>query len=411
MEVDQENRVPLTCSSSKKRAPMNHSFPPQPSSTKKRVVLGELTNSTDLGSTQNPKCRSKSERDPSSEKKPMRELKEKKRQEPIEEFDESFRDLKKCTFSSSIYEHLHSLEIEEKRRPLPNYMEKVQNDVTVNMREILIEWLVEVTEEYKLVSDTLYLTVSYIDRYLSSHAISSNKLQLLGVSCMLIASKYEEITPPHVDDFCYITDNSYTKEEVVEMEKDVLELLNFEIGTPTIRNFLRQECCPNVLGFCIFPLINNALSSRKCDCLLIISETNVCSCWACRILMRAPQEKCKCQDLQLEFLSCYLSELSLLDYGCVRFLPSLVASSAIFLSRFMIQPKTHPWSDALECYSGYRPSDMKECVIAIHGLHLNRTRSSLRAVTEKYLQHKFKCVASLSSPLEVPGRYFEAVEE
>ncbi|XP_007042567.2 PREDICTED: putative cyclin-A3-1 [Theobroma cacao] len=368
MEVDQENRVPLTCSSSKKRAPMNHSFPPQPSSTKKRVVLGELTNSTDLGSTQNPKCRSKSERDPSSEKKPMPELKEKKRQEPIEEFDENFRDLKKCTFSSSTYEHLHSLEIEEKRRPLPNYMEKVQNDVTVNMREILIEWLVEVTEEYKLVSDTLYLTVSYIDRYLSSHAISSNKLQLLGVSCMLIASKYEEITPPHVDDFCYITDNSYTKEEVVEMEKDVLELLNFEIGTPTIRNFLR-------------------------------------------ILMRAPQEKCKCQDLQLEFLSCYLSELSLLDYGCVRFLPSLVASSAIFLSRFMIQPKTHPWSDALECYSGYRPSDMKECVIAIHGLHLNRTRSYLRAVTEKYLQHKFKCVASLSSPLEVPGQYFEAVEE
>ena len=80
------------------------------------------------------------------------------------------------------------IQIEEKRRALPNYLEKVQNDITVNMREILIEWLVEVTEEYKLVSDTLYLTVSYIDRFLSSHAISRNKLQLLGVSCMLTAS-------------------------------------------------------------------------------------------------------------------------------------------------------------------------------------------------------------------------------
>ncbi|WRX15059.1 Cyclin [Theobroma cacao] len=375
MEVDQENRVPLTCSSSKKRAPMNHSFPPQPSSTKKRVVLGELTNSTDLGSTQNPKCRSKSERDPSSEKKPMRELKEKKRQEPIEEFDKNFRDLKKCTFSSSIYEHLHSLEIEEKRRPLPNYMEKVQNDVTVNMREILIEWLVEVTEEYKLVSDTLYLTVSYIDRYLSSHAISSNKLQLLGVSCMLIASKYEEITPPHVDDFCYITDNSYTKEEVVEMEKDVLELLNFEIGTPTIRNFLRQECCQNNF---------NESSSGK-------------------------------MQSKHSFLYQYAYSLSLLiDFAdSSEFVSSLVSRFAIGVFELLSFRAKFAglWSDALECYSGYRPSDMKECVIAIHGLHLNRTRSSLRAVTEKYLQHKFKCVASLSSPLEVPGRYFEAVEE
>lgn len=80
------------------------------------------------------------------------------------------------------------IQIKEKSRPLHNYLENVQKDITVNMREILIGWLVEVTEEYKLVSDTLYLTVSYIDRFLSSHVISRKKLQLLGVSCMLIAS-------------------------------------------------------------------------------------------------------------------------------------------------------------------------------------------------------------------------------
>lgn len=78
--------------------------------------------------------------------------------------------------------------MEPKRRPLANFIETVQKDVTANMRGILVDWLVEVAEEYKLVSDTFYLTVSYIDRFLSSNAINRQRLQLLGVSCMLIAS-------------------------------------------------------------------------------------------------------------------------------------------------------------------------------------------------------------------------------
>ncbi|WZZ63987.1 hypothetical protein YC2023_075357 [Brassica napus] len=52
--------------------------------------------------------------------------------------------------------------------------------------------------------------------------------------------------------------------------------------------------------------------------------------------------------LQIEFLCCYLSELSLLDYSCVKFLPSLLAASAVFLARFIIRPKQHPWNQMLE---------------------------------------------------------------
>lgn len=80
--------------------------------------------------------------------------------------------------------------MEVKRRPLQDYMEKVQMDVTPNMRGILVNWLVDAAEEYQLLSvpDTLYLTVSYIDRVLSMNAISRQRLQLLGVSSMLIAS-------------------------------------------------------------------------------------------------------------------------------------------------------------------------------------------------------------------------------
>jgi cyclin-A len=77
---------------------------------------------------------------------------------------------------------------EPKSRPLPHYVEATQVDVTADMRGILIDWLVDVAEEYKLVPETLYLTVSYIDRFLSYNAINRRRLQLLGVSSMLIAS-------------------------------------------------------------------------------------------------------------------------------------------------------------------------------------------------------------------------------
>lgn len=80
------------------------------------------------------------------------------------------------------------VQMEPKRRPLSDYLKKVQKDVTANVRGVLIDWLVEVAEEYKLLSDTLYLTVSYIDRFLSTNAIERRRLQLLGVSSMLIAS-------------------------------------------------------------------------------------------------------------------------------------------------------------------------------------------------------------------------------
>lgn len=79
------------------------------------------------------------------------------------------------------------LQKEARGRVASDYIEKVQKDVTANMRGILVDWLVEVAEEYKLQSDTLYLTVSYIDRFLSTNASNRQRLQLVGVSSMLIA--------------------------------------------------------------------------------------------------------------------------------------------------------------------------------------------------------------------------------
>lgn len=78
--------------------------------------------------------------------------------------------------------------METKRRPMMNYIEEVQKDVTSNMRGVLVDWLVEVSMEYKLLPETLYLAISYVDRYLSVNVLNRQKLQLLGVSSFLIAS-------------------------------------------------------------------------------------------------------------------------------------------------------------------------------------------------------------------------------
>ncbi|XP_004292087.1 PREDICTED: putative cyclin-A3-1 [Fragaria vesca subsp. vesca] len=345
---DEGNSVYAT-RSTKKRASAAEALK-APASKKHRSVLGEITNSPELAS---------------APKKPKIDKEEEEEEEGLKtEIGVNSIDPVKCAYSPSMYKHLQKLEVEGKSRPFCGYMEKVQNGISEHMREVLVDWLVEVAEEYKFVSDTLYLTVSYIDRYLSSHVISKNKLQLLGVACMFIASKYEEICPPRIEEFCYITDNTYMIEEVLEMEKHVLKCLNFETYTPTTKNFLR-------------------------------------------IFARAAQENSKSSDLRFEFLGGYLAELSLLDYCCVRFLPSIVAASAVFLSKFTFQPEVHPWSWDLQCYSGYKPSDLQDCILALHDLQLNKRGCNLRAVRDKYMQAKFKCVATFSSHSEIPAFYFE----
>ncbi|KDP41661.1 hypothetical protein JCGZ_16068 [Jatropha curcas] len=337
---------------------------------KKRVVLGELPNISNVVAPVNYSVGDVSQKQKNKVKpKSKKAILVNNEDVPKEDIDGRSEDPQMCgPYASDIYEYLHKMEVEPKRRPLPDYIEQVQKDVSPNMRGILVDWLVEVAQEYKLVSDTLYLTVSYIDRFLSLKVLNRQKLQLLGVSSMLIASKYEEISPPNVEDFCYITDNTYTKDEVVKMEADLLKSLKFELGSPTVKTFLRRF-------------------------------TNVA------------QEDYKMLNLQLEFLGYYLSELSLLDYNCVKFLPSLVAASVIFLARFIIKPKMHPWSLTLQQYSRYKSSELKECVLIIHDLYLSRRGAGLQAVREKYKQHKFKYVATLPSPPEVPGYFFEGVKE
>ncbi|GFR51344.1 hypothetical protein Agub_g13767, partial [Astrephomene gubernaculifera] len=127
--------------------------------------------------------------------------------------------------------------VEPKFKVPADYMSK-QTDINDKMRAILIDWLVEVHLKFKLMPETLFLTVNLIDRFLNEKQVTRKNLQLVGVTSMLIASKYEEIWAPEVRDFVYISDRAYTKEQILGMEKVMLNTLKFHLTLPTTYNFL-----------------------------------------------------------------------------------------------------------------------------------------------------------------------------
>ena len=118
--------------------------------------------------------------------------------------------------------------------PMPDYtyMSR-QKEINDKMRSILVDWIIDVHFKFGFTDETLFMTVSIIDRYLSICQITRTNFQLLGITALMIACKHEEIDLPKIDDFIYITDNAYVKDEVVKMEEDVLSKLNFAFLYPS----------------------------------------------------------------------------------------------------------------------------------------------------------------------------------
>ena len=109
-----------------------------------------------------------------------------------------------------------------------DYLATCQPEMTPHMRSILVDWLVEVAQEYHLGSDTLHLTIHLLDRLLAARrCLPREQLQLAGVAAMWVAAKYEEIYAPSAKDFCYITDNTYTPSQLVAMEAALLDAVRF----------------------------------------------------------------------------------------------------------------------------------------------------------------------------------------
>ena len=118
--------------------------------------------------------------------------------------------------------------------PKPDYTYmKRQKEINDKMRSILVDWIIDVHFKFGFTDETLFMTISIIDRYLSVTQITRSNFQLLGITALMIACKHEEIDLPKIDDFIYITDNAYVKDEVIKIENDVLSKLNFSFLYPS----------------------------------------------------------------------------------------------------------------------------------------------------------------------------------
>jgi len=158
---------------------------------------------------------------------------------------------------------------EERSLPQSDYMDS-QPEVTSNMRAVLVDWLVEVHMKHHLCLETLHLTVNIVDRYLAKSAVGRRRLQLIGVTAMFIASKFEEIHAPELDFWVYITASAYTPEDVVLMECTMLTALNFQIMVPTAAHFLpllqKANGCDDVHGALVEYIVELGLLDTRMLC-------------------------------------------------------------------------------------------------------------------------------------------------
>lgn len=93
------------------------------------------------------------------------------------------------------------------------------------MRSMLIDWINEVCEEFHLHRETFFMATNFIDRYLSvTDNIKKHKIQLVGVTCLFIASKIQEIYPPELSTFATVTDGACNELDILRKELDILEV-------------------------------------------------------------------------------------------------------------------------------------------------------------------------------------------
>jgi len=255
-------------------------------------------------------------------------------------------------YLKEIFEHFH--EAEQKPRCSVTYMTRIQTDVNEKMRTILVDWLVDVHLKFKLLPETLFLAVEIIDRFLDKKVVSRQKLQLVGVVAMLLAAKYEEIYPPEVKDFIYIAANTYTRDDILRMERLMFSTLEFNLTVPTVYVFLQRG--------------------------LQVMEA----------------------DTKTRQLAQYLAELSLLDYKLLAYTPSLIGASCIYLANKYVGAQ-EPWSRVLEYYSQYTQSDIEKCATDLLTVSQNAPTQKTQAVRKKYSYAKYGEVAKLTqASIQIP---------
>jgi len=251
----------------------------------------------------------------------------------IDEFDHC-DPMHVAAFVNDIYDFLREKEV---MKPIPyNYLSR-QPNINSSFRKVMVDWLSEVHFIFQLIPETFFLCIDIFDRYLSSttEVLHKQKLQLIGVTSLLIACKYEELFSPECNDFIYISDNALTKEQILEMEQLILKTTDFYLTHPSPLVFLRR--------------FSKAASSN------FISHT-----------------LCK-----------FIIEMSLMEVDMLKYPPSHIAAAAVYISRTMlkIQPR---WSPNLEHYSNLKIKDIKNCVLDLNQILISSRQWSQNSIRRKY---------------------------
>lgn len=188
--------------------------------------------------------------------------------------------------------------------------------------------------------------MNLIDRFLEKKSVARDKLQLVGVTGMLIASKFEEIYAPEVNDFVYISDGAYNKESILNMEQLMLSTLEFNLNAPSALHFLRRY------------------------------------------------SKAAGSDYNIHTLCKYLIELAIMDIKLLKYPASSIAAASVYIARAMHSSKTL-WTTTLHYYSHLSEQEVRTVALDVNALLKKVNKSSLKAIKKKYTQPKFGEVANL----------------
>ncbi|ONH65118.1 G2/mitotic-specific cyclin CLB2 [Cyberlindnera fabianii] len=143
-----------------------------------------------------------------------------------------------CEYVNDIFEYFSRLEIST--LPDPKYLEW-QKGLKPKMRSILVDWIVEVHLRFRLLPETLFLAINIMDRFMSKETVQVDKLQLLATGSLFIAAKYEEVYSPSVKNYSYVTDGGYTEEDILNAERYILQVLEFDLSYPNPNEFLKKN--------------------------------------------------------------------------------------------------------------------------------------------------------------------------
>ncbi|KAF3442168.1 hypothetical protein FNV43_RR16084 [Rhamnella rubrinervis] len=234
--------------------------------------------------------------------------------------------------------------VENESRP-HDYMDS-QPEINEHMRAILVDWLVDVHRKFELSPETFYLTINIIDRFLAVKTVPRRELQLVGISAMLMASKYEEIWAPEVNDFVCLSDRAYTHHQILVMEKTILGKLEWTLTVPTPYVFLVRFI------------------------------------------------KASIPDQQMENVVYFLAELGMMHYATIMYCPSMIAASAVYVARCTLN-KSPAWNETLKLHTGFSESQLMDCAKLLVNLHSMAAKSKLQGVYRKYSDTERGSVALL----------------